>query len=75
MGDAEIVPIGTRGRPGRGTGKRPSSTARNLAQPGPGAARSDGAPGSGASGGPTDEPSGGLSKECSLIRFAERAAE
>ena len=31
MGDAEIIPIGTRGRPGRGTGKdRPSSAARNL---------------------------------------------
>ncbi len=31
MGDAEIIPIGTRGRPGRGTGKQPSSAARNLA--------------------------------------------
>ncbi|MGZ4448265.1 MAG: 1-acyl-sn-glycerol-3-phosphate acyltransferase [Nocardioides sp.] len=31
MGDAEIIPIGTRGRPGRGTGKAPSSAARNLA--------------------------------------------
>jgi 1-acyl-sn-glycerol-3-phosphate acyltransferase len=32
VGDAEIIPIGTRGRPGRGTGKdRPSSAARNLA--------------------------------------------
>ena len=32
MGDAEIIPIGTRGRPGRGTGEdRPSSAARNLA--------------------------------------------
>ncbi len=32
MGDAEIIPIGTRGRPGRGTGNaRPSSAARNLA--------------------------------------------
>ncbi|MEQ6902387.1 1-acyl-sn-glycerol-3-phosphate acyltransferase [Nocardioides sp. YIM 152588] len=31
MGDAEIIPIGTRGRPGRGTGTRPSSAARNLA--------------------------------------------
>ena len=35
MGDAEIIPIGTRGRPGRGTGKdRPSSAARDLAGPG-----------------------------------------
>jgi 1-acyl-sn-glycerol-3-phosphate acyltransferase len=32
MGDAEIIPIGTRGRPGRGTGSsQPSSAARNLA--------------------------------------------
>ena len=31
MGDAEIIPIGTRGRPGRGSGTtRPSSAARNL---------------------------------------------
>ncbi len=32
MGDAEIIPIGTRGRPGRGSGNaRPSSAARDLA--------------------------------------------
>ncbi|KQY50185.1 MULTISPECIES: lysophospholipid acyltransferase family protein [unclassified Nocardioides] len=32
MGDADIIPIGTRGRPGRGSGsKRPSSAARGLA--------------------------------------------
>ena len=31
MGDAEIIPIGTRGEPGRGTGKRPSAAARGLA--------------------------------------------
>ncbi|HEX7739492.1 MAG TPA: lysophospholipid acyltransferase family protein [Marmoricola sp.] len=32
MGEAEIIPIGTRGRPGRGTGSaRPSASARNLA--------------------------------------------
>ncbi|HEX6248628.1 MAG TPA: 1-acyl-sn-glycerol-3-phosphate acyltransferase [Nocardioidaceae bacterium] len=32
MADAEIIPIGTRGRPGRGTGSaRPSASARNLA--------------------------------------------
>ena len=32
MGDAEIIPIGTRGRPGRGTGEsKPSSGSRNLA--------------------------------------------
>ena len=32
MGDAEIIPIGTRGRPGRGTGEaKPSATSRSLA--------------------------------------------
>jgi len=32
MGDAEIIPIGTRGKPGRGTGSsRPSESARGLA--------------------------------------------
>lgn len=31
MGDAEVIPIGTRGRPGRGTGKQPSAAARGLA--------------------------------------------
>jgi 1-acyl-sn-glycerol-3-phosphate acyltransferase len=32
MGDAEIIPIGTRGKPGRGTGsEKPSSSARSLA--------------------------------------------
>jgi 1-acyl-sn-glycerol-3-phosphate acyltransferase len=32
VGDAEIIPIGTRGRPGRGSGTaRPSSSARDLA--------------------------------------------
>ncbi|MBF4163859.1 lysophospholipid acyltransferase family protein [Nocardioides acrostichi] len=31
MGDAEIIPIGTRGRPGRGTGSKPSSASRSLA--------------------------------------------
>ncbi|HWJ81952.1 MAG TPA: lysophospholipid acyltransferase family protein [Nocardioides sp.] len=40
MGDAEIIPIGTRGRPGRGTGTRPSSAARGLA---PRSGRSKGA--------------------------------
>jgi 1-acyl-sn-glycerol-3-phosphate acyltransferase len=35
MGDAEIIPIGTRGRPGRGTGStQPSSAARSLAATG-----------------------------------------
>jgi 1-acyl-sn-glycerol-3-phosphate acyltransferase len=33
MGDAEIIPIGTRGRQGRGTGKQPSAAARGLAPP------------------------------------------
>lgn len=32
MGDADIIPIGTRGRPGRGSGKtKPSAATRNLA--------------------------------------------
>ncbi len=31
VGDAEIIPIGTRGRPGRGAGKSASSAARDLA--------------------------------------------
>jgi len=31
MGDADVIPIGTRGRPGRGTGNKPSSAARSLA--------------------------------------------
>ncbi|GAB3248178.1 lysophospholipid acyltransferase family protein [Nocardioides dilutus] len=34
MGDAEIIPIGTRGRPGRGTASgKPSSASRSLAAP------------------------------------------
>ncbi|HEU4568810.1 MAG TPA: lysophospholipid acyltransferase family protein [Marmoricola sp.] len=33
MGDADIIPIGTRGRPGRGTGRAPSAAARALAKP------------------------------------------
>ncbi|RYU14906.1 1-acyl-sn-glycerol-3-phosphate acyltransferase [Nocardioides iriomotensis] len=38
MADAEVIPLGTRGRPGRGSGSRnPSSAARSLA--GPSAAR------------------------------------
>ena len=42
MGDAEVIPLGTRGRPGRGTGSsRPSSGSRNLAGP---AARKKAAP-------------------------------
>jgi 1-acyl-sn-glycerol-3-phosphate acyltransferase len=42
VGDAEVIPLGTRGRPGRGTGSaRPSSAARNLAGP---AARKNAAP-------------------------------
>jgi 1-acyl-sn-glycerol-3-phosphate acyltransferase len=36
MPDAEVIPLGTRGRPGRGTGStKPSSAARTLATPGP----------------------------------------
>jgi 1-acyl-sn-glycerol-3-phosphate acyltransferase len=45
MGDAEIIPIGTRGRPGRGTGRtNPSSSARRLApRPKKAPGRGDGA--------------------------------
>ncbi|WP_372727207.1 1-acyl-sn-glycerol-3-phosphate acyltransferase [Nocardioides sp.] len=39
MGDAEIIPIGTRGRPGRATGTQPSSAARSLAPRAKGTAR------------------------------------
>lgn len=53
MGDAEIIPIGTRGRPGRGTGKAPSSAARSLA---PGAKRAKAAPASAAEPEPTERP-------------------
>ena len=34
MPDAEVIPLGTRGKPGRGTGSsKPSSAARTLATP------------------------------------------
>ena len=34
MADAEVIPLGTRGRPGRGSGSaKPSSSARSLAGP------------------------------------------
>ena len=46
MGDAEIIPIGTRGKPGRGTGEaKPSSNSRSLAAKGPAKAASKPAPG------------------------------
>lgn len=51
MGDADIIPIGTRGRPGRGAGTRPSSAARNLAggrRPAPAAGPSEDAAATGA---------------------------
>ncbi len=36
MGDAEIIPIGTRGKPGRGTGEsKPSANSRSLARKSP----------------------------------------
>ena len=38
MADAEVIPLGTRGKPGRGTGNsKPSAAARNLAAPPAGA--------------------------------------
>jgi 1-acyl-sn-glycerol-3-phosphate acyltransferase len=40
MADAEVIPLGTRGRPGRGSGSaKPSSAARNLAGPAPARSR------------------------------------
>ena len=43
MADAEVIPLGTRGRPGRGSGSsKPSSAARSLA--GPAAARTGDVP-------------------------------
>jgi len=60
MPDAEVIPLGTRGRPGRGTGSsRPSSAPRNLA---PAGARKRSEPGAGADAseaprtGPTERP-------------------
>ena len=42
MGDAEIIPIGTRGRPGRGSGRQSSQAARNLvASPRPAARKAE----------------------------------
>jgi 1-acyl-sn-glycerol-3-phosphate acyltransferase len=49
MGDAEIIPIGTRGPQGRGTGTRPSSAARGLAPKGA-ASKGAGPKGAGANG-------------------------
>src|SRR5690606_28545909 len=46
VSDAEIIPIGTEGRPGRGSGRaRPSSAARDLAPPGRRARATTGADG------------------------------
>ena len=45
MADAEIIPLGARGEPGRGSGRRPSTAARSLAAGrGPRSARRSGAP-------------------------------
>ena len=42
MADAEIIPLGTRGRPGRGTGRvKPSASSRDLAGSGRRASESD----------------------------------
>jgi 1-acyl-sn-glycerol-3-phosphate acyltransferase len=47
MGDAEIIPIGTRGRPGRGSASvKPSSASRSLAAPRKQPHRPDSEPGS-----------------------------
>ena len=45
MGDAEIIPIGTRGKPGRGTGEaKPSSNSRSLAAKAPSRRQADESP-------------------------------
>jgi 1-acyl-sn-glycerol-3-phosphate acyltransferase len=45
VGDAEIIPIGTRGKPGRGTGSaKPSNSARSLAGRSPAKASREAAP-------------------------------
>ena len=47
MGDAEVIPLGTRGKPGRGTGSgKPSSAARSLAGSAPSRPKAPPAPGS-----------------------------
>lgn len=66
MGDAEIIPIGTRGRPGRGNGgERPSTGSRSLAARSSSRARGDrpdpttegpGAPGPASAGAPVESP-------------------
>jgi len=55
MGDAEIIPIGTRGRPGRGTGRQPSSAARGLV---PGARQATAKAASGPPSTPAPDPAG-----------------
>ncbi|WP_028655587.1 lysophospholipid acyltransferase family protein [Nocardioides sp. J54] len=68
MADAEIIPIGTRGRPGRGTGTRPSSAARGLAPKG--ARKPDGK----AAGKPAEEPAGTSETSESASKPASTAA-
>ncbi len=66
MGDADIIPIGTRGRPGRGTGTRPSSAARSLAPRGASRSSADEqrpTPSDGASEGAASAPGGGSDEE------------
>ncbi len=54
MGDAEVIPIGTRGKPGRGTNKtKPSAAARNLAGSGRAKSTAPPKPGADASARPT----------------------
>ena len=54
MGDAEVIPIGTRGKPGRGTNKtKPSAAARNLAGSGRAKSTAPPKPGAAASARPT----------------------
>jgi 1-acyl-sn-glycerol-3-phosphate acyltransferase len=66
VADAEIIPIGTRGRPGRGTGRaKPSSDARSLAggsRTKPAAAKPAAKPTAKAARQPTDKPAAGTTR-------------
>jgi 1-acyl-sn-glycerol-3-phosphate acyltransferase len=85
MGDAEVIPLGTRGRPGRGSGNsRPSSAARNLAgsaaprRPPPAVDQSSDQPSDPQSDPPVSpepEPTGGIPAEDWLQAIASAAAE
>ncbi len=70
MGDAEIIPIGTRGKPGRGTGEdKPSSNSRSLAS------RSPSRPARTPANTPANTPASGKASTGRRIPPADRAPE